>query len=106
VRSGELFSIIPLMGRADCVINAGLPFDLPVMKPFLVGTDSLWPGADALDAYPGFLDARIRHRRVSELLASVEGISREDAMDTALLPGDAVLREFIGGSTIRLPHND
>jgi uridine kinase len=106
VRSGELFSIIPLMGRADCVINAGLPFDLPVMKPFLVGTDSLWPGADALDAYPGFLDARIRHRRVSELLASVEGIGREDAMDTARLPGDAVLREFIGGSTIRLPHND
>jgi uridine kinase len=106
VRSGELFSIIPLMGRADAVINAGLPFDLPVMKPFLVGPDALWPSDAALDGYRDFLDARIRHQRVSELLAAVEGISREQAMDPALVPGDAVLREFIGGSTIDLPHND
>ena len=37
VRSGELFSIIPLSGSADCVINGGFPFDLPALKPFFAG---------------------------------------------------------------------
>ena len=37
VRYGELFSIIPLMGLADHVINGGFPFDLPALKPFFLG---------------------------------------------------------------------
>jgi len=106
VRSGELFSIIPLNGLADHHINGGFPFDLPVLKPFFSGPDSYLPPPSAFDPYPGFLDARVRYRRIRDLLDSVEGISREQALGTDLIPGDAVVREFIGGSTIQIPHNE
>jgi len=36
----------------------------------------------------------------------VGGVPAADLEDTRLLPGDAVLREFIGGSTIKIPHNE
>ena len=104
VRGGELFSIIPLMGQADHVVNAGLPFDLPVLKPFFTGPGGHLPTPDALNQYPGFLDAQIRYRRVKALLESVAGISKDEL--PGLIPGDAVIREFIGGSTIPIPHNE
>src|SRR5882762_3823842 len=43
VRWGELFSIIPLMGQADHVVNGGLPFDLPALKPFFTGDGGYLP---------------------------------------------------------------
>jgi DNA-binding NtrC family response regulator len=43
--------------------------------------------------------------RVKRLLDSVEGLTREQAERQDLIPGDALVREFIGGSTIRIPHN-
>jgi uridine kinase len=106
VRAGELLSIIPLKGLADCTINGGMPFDLPVLKPFFVGEDGIWPDEDDLNSYPSYLDAHIRYRRVRSLLDSVEGITLEQAADHRLIPGDAVVREFIGGSTIEIPHNE
>ena len=106
VRAGELFSIIPLKGMADVIINGGMPFDLPAMKPFFTATPGLWPSEEQLGNYPSFLDAHIRHRRVSHLLESIEGMSMKDVEDTAIIPGDAVVREFIGGSTIEIPHNE
>lgn len=106
VRAGELFSIIPLKGLADCVINGGMPFDLPVLKPFFVGDEGVWPSPADLKAYPSALDAQIRHRRVSKLLDSVVGLPLAVVSDPAIIPGDAVVREFIGGSTIRIPHNE
>lgn len=104
VRAGELFSIIPLMGLADHVVNGGLPFDLPALKPFFCGDNGIWPPPAAIDQYPGFLDARIRYDRVSRLLNSVEGLTLQQIQDW--IPGDAVIREFIGGSTLPIPHND
>jgi len=106
VRAGELYSIIPLKGLADVRINGGMPFDLPIMKGFFVGDAGLWPSAEDLANYPSFLDAHIRHRRVSSLLESIEGLSVDEVSDTRLIPGDAVVREFIGGSTIKIPHNE
>jgi len=106
VRAGELFSIIPLKGMADVVINGGMPFDLPVMKPFFAETPELWPTEEDLANYPSFLDAHIRHGRVCQLLDSVEGLTMRDVNDTTFIPGDAVVREFIGGSTIKIPHNE
>jgi uridine kinase len=106
VRSGELFSIIPLSGLADHVINGGFPFDLPVLKPFLCDDAGYLPRPAAVQAYAGFLDARIRFERVRSLLDSVEGLAREQLASFDIIPGDAVLREFIGGSTIRIPHNE
>ncbi|MEI6085107.1 MAG: ATP cone domain-containing protein [Verrucomicrobiota bacterium] len=104
VRWGELFSIIPLMGQADHVVNGGLPFDLPVLKPYFSGPGGHLPKAEDLNQYPGFLDAHIRYRRVKALLESVEGLTKEQL--AGIIPGDAVIREFIGGSTIKIPHNE
>jgi uridine kinase len=107
VRTGELFSIIPLMGLADHVINGGFPFDLPALKPFFVGAETaLLPRPEEMQQYPGFLDAQIRYDRVKRLLESVEGLTLQQATDPEILPGDAVIREFIGGSTINIPHNE
>lgn len=106
VRYGELFSIIPLMGLADHVVNGGFPFDLPALKPFFIGEGKLLPPAEAFGPYAGFLDARIRYDRIKALLESVDGFTEEQLAAGGLIPGDALLREFIGGSTIEIPHNE
>jgi uridine kinase len=106
VRSGELFSIVPLSGLADHVVNGGFPFDLPVLKPFFAGPDGYLPRPEDFESYTGFLDARIRYERVKSLLQSVEGLRKEQVRSCDLIPGDAVIREFVGGSTIKIPHNE
>ena len=106
VRYGELFSIIPLMGLGDHVINGGFPFDLPALKPFFLGADRLLPTLEDFAPYAGFLDARIRFDRVKTLLESVEGFTAQQLAAGGLIPGDTVIREFIGGSTIQIPHNE
>jgi len=106
VRSGELFSIIPLSGLADHVVNGGFPFDLPALKPFFAGPDGYLPRPKDFASYTGFLDARIRYERIKHLLESVAGLTREQAASREIIPGDAVIREFIGGSTIKIPHNE
>ena len=106
VRYGELFSIIPLMGLGDHIINGGFPFDLPAHKPFFVGQGGLLPSQEDFAPYAGFLDARIPYDRVKELLESAEGFTRQQVEKGDLIPGDAVIREFIGGSTIKIPHNE
>lgn len=106
VRYGELFSIIPLMGLADHVVNGGMPFDLAALKPFFLGEGNLLPKPEDFRQYTGFLDARIRYERVKTLLESVEGFSLAQVNGYDLIPGDAVIREFVGGSTVKIPHNE
>jgi len=106
VRYGELFSIIPLMGLADHVVNGGFPFDLPALKPFCIGEKGMLPKPEEFSPYAGFLDARIRYNRVKALLESVEGFTEKQISTREFIPGDAVVREFIGGSTIKIPHNE
>jgi uridine kinase len=106
VRAGELFSIIPLMGLADHVVSGGLPFDLAALKPFFVEPGGYLPKVEDFGPYQGFLDGRIRYDRVKTLLESVEGITREQADSYDIIPGDSVIREFIGKSTVKIPHNE
>lgn len=106
VRAGELFSIVPLMGTADHIVNGGFPFDLPALRSFFVGEGGLLPPREDLQAYSGFLDAQIRYERVRALLESVEGFTAEQVNGYDLIPGDTVIREFIGGGTIKIPHNE
>jgi len=106
VRAGELFSIVPLRGLADHAVNGGFPFDLPALRPFFIGNDGLLPRPEDFESYAGFLDARIRYERVKALLESVAGLEKAQLAPHDLIPGDAVVREFIGGSTIKIPHNE
>jgi uridine kinase len=106
VRSGELFSIIPLSGLADHVVNGGFPFDLPALKPFFCGPEGYLPRPEDFQSYAGFLDARIRYDRVKQLLDSVEALGKQEVRGYDIIPGDAVIREFVGGSTIKIPHNE
>lgn len=106
VRAGELFSIIPLMGLADHIVDGGFPFDLPALKPFFIGPGGYLPRREDFATYSGFLDAHIRYDRVRQLLESVKGLTREQVVTHDLIPGDAVIREFVGGSTIKIPHNE
>jgi uridine kinase len=106
VRSGELFSIIPLSGSADYVVNGGFPFDLPALKPFFAGPGGLLPKLEDFESYGGFLDALIRYEHIRRVMDSIEGLTIAQAADANIIPGDAVIREFIGGSTIKIPHNE
>jgi hypothetical protein len=106
VRAGELFSIIPLRGLADHSVNGGFPFDLPVLRPFFMGDGALLPKPEDFNSYAGFLDARLRYERVKTLLESVAGLDKSQVENYDIVPGDAVVREFIGRSTIQIPHNE
>jgi uridine kinase len=106
VRAGELFSIIPLSGLADHIVNGGFPFDLPALQPFFIGEAGLLPRPADFSSYRGFLDAHIRYERVKALLESVVGLEKEQVANYSIIPGDAVVREFVGGSTIKIPHNE
>lgn len=106
VRYGELSNIIPLMGLADHVINGGMPFDLAALTPFFLGERDLLPKPEEFREYAGFLDARIRYERVKTLLEAVDGFTLAQVQGHEFIPGDAVIREFVGGSTIKIPHNE
>ena len=76
------------------------------MKPFYEGSESILPRPEDFADYQGFLDARIRYRRVSRLMHSLEGLRKDQVQGFDIFPGDAVIREFIGGSTVKIPHNE
>lgn len=106
VRTGELFSILPLSGLADFKIHTGFAFELPAFKALLAGQPGLLPAPQELQKYASFLDAQTRYRKIGELLESIQGLTEPEVSSYDIIPGDAVSREFIGGSTIRIPHNE
>src|SRR6185369_12556080 len=52
VRAGELFSIIPLRGIAEFVVDGSFPFDLALLKPFFCGPGGTLPRPDEFKSYP------------------------------------------------------
>jgi uridine kinase len=99
VRKSELANIVPLWGRADALVNGGTPIDLPILKTFV---EAILPTEESLKRFPGHLDALLRLDRVKRLLASTVPLPQEEV---DRIPGDALIREFIGGSTLKIPHN-
>jgi uridine kinase len=95
VRRSELKHIIPFIRDADYILNGALPYELPFHKKH------------SYKHFPGFIeawagdrkrrDAFIRAERVFELLTKVEAYE-----DESIIPGDSLLREFIGGSIYKL----
>ncbi len=95
VRRSELKHIIPFIRDADYVLNGALPYELPFHKKHSYGH------------FPGFIkawagdrkrrDALMRAERVFEVLTRVKAYE-----DESIIPGDSLLREFIGGSIYKL----
>jgi uridine kinase len=90
VRSGEMRNILPYIPSADYIVNSGMPYELPVYQPKLGGYFEKWCGQYQDD--PLRQDAYTRAARVHALLQSIL-----PAPDDSMVPGDSVLREFIGG---------
>ena len=100
VRKSELANIIPLVHNTDIIVNGGMPFGVAALKHQL---EEIFPHESELEAYSQLLDPQIRLRRLSRVLNEVEAM---DDIGYDVIPGECVIREFIGGSTIKVPHND
>ena len=100
VRKGELKHIIPYIFSTDSVINAGMPYELPMLKKVL---KPIMPDRAFIKQLrsDGRLDPYIRGMRSISLIDAAAEIS-----DLGLVPGTSPLREFIGGSEFVIPHND
>ena len=93
VRAGEMHNIIPNAINADLIINSAMPYELSIYKTRLFERFKQWKEkfkGDTLRA-----DAFERACRISSMLSEIEALS-----DDSFVPGDSVIREFIGGSTL------
>jgi len=91
VRSSELRYIIPHLDSTDFIINTGLPYELPIYTDRMLDQFALWV-TDYQDN-PLRADAFHRAKRVLKLMDQIDPVN-----DDSAVPGDSVLREFIGGS--------
>lgn len=94
VRSGEMRHIIPNNIYADFIINSAMPYELSIYKGRLFDKFEKWTDKFAKD--PLREDAFARAKRVYEMLSEIPTLD-----DDSFVPGDSVIREFIGGSTLR-----
>ena len=95
VRRSELKHIIPFQGDTDYIVNGSIPFELPYLKEF------------TFQELPDYIkewqddskrrDAYIRAERIHKMLSQVI-----DFYDESIIPWDSLLREFIGGSVLKL----
>ena len=95
VRRSELKHIIPFIRNADYKLNGGLPYELPFHRKH--SYQYLPAFIEAWKDEPKRRDAYIRAERVHRLLSQVEACG-----DESIVPGDSLLREFIGGSVYKL----
>ena len=91
VRKSEMRNIVPYVNTADYIVNSGLPYELPIMRPKLYDGFVRW--VDQYQDDPLHVDALERAVRVRDLLAGVAPVESD-----AAIPPDSLLREFIGGS--------
>ncbi len=85
VRAGEKRNIFPYQEQADVMFNSALAYELSVLKPLVE---------------PLLLQVRSPRERIEaeRLLAF---LSWFEPYSTKNIPGDSILREFIGGSILR-----
>ena len=93
VRSSEMRNIIPYQGTTDFIINSAMPYELALYHPRLLNYFKEWEMKYKGD--PLRTDAYARAARIRPILESVHPIENDHP-----IPGDSVLREFIGGSTL------
>jgi len=91
VRRSELRYIVSRLRFADAVVNSFLPYELPILKNRLA---HLFPAfVEEASNDPGREDALSRAERILKLFQEVP-----DWNDESIVPGNSLLREFIGGS--------
>ena len=93
VRTGEMRHIIPNHINADIIINSAMPFEISIYKPKLIDSFQTWSEKYKNDVLRE--DAFQRASRVLQFLKAIISIE-----DDTFVPGDSVIREFIGGSTL------
>jgi len=95
VRRSEMKQIVPFLGTVDFVVNGSLPYELPLLKKHV--WDYFPDLVRHYEAHPERQDAIIRGRRLLEVLEQIKPATDDDE---SKVPGDSLLREFIGGSTL------
>jgi uridine kinase len=93
VRSSEKRTILPYSNTADYIVNTSMSYEIPLYRSRLFSKFTEWEKKYKDD--PLRSDAYVRAARVKKVLESIEPID-----DDSPVPGDSVLREFIGGSTV------
>jgi uridine kinase len=93
VRSSEKRNILPYSGTADYIVNTSMSFEVSIYRPKMLEHFKVWEKKYQGD--PLREDAYIRASRVRKMLEAIEPME-----DDSSIPGDSVLREFIGGSTM------
>ncbi len=93
VRSSEKRTILPYSNTADYIVNTSMPYEIPIYRPKLLTQFKEWEKKYAGD--PLREDAYARALRTMKMLNAIEPVEDESA-----IPGDSVIREFIGGSTM------
>jgi uridine kinase len=93
VRSSELRNIIPYGTSANFIISSGMPYEVPLYAHRLLNNFAEWE--KKFEGDPLKEDAHERSARLHKVLSSVTPVS-----DDSPVPGDSVMREFIGGSTL------
>jgi uridine kinase len=95
VRSSEKRNILPYCNTADYIVNTSMSFEVPVYRPKLLKHFKEWEKKYSND--PLRIDACERSARTRKMLEAIEPVE-----DDSPIPGDSVLREFIGGSTLNV----
>jgi uridine kinase len=93
VRSSEKRNILPYCNTADYIVNTSMPFEVPLYRPKLLDNFREWE--KKYEGDPLRVDAYERASRVRKMLEAIEPVE-----DDSPIPGDSVLREFIGGSAL------
>ena len=94
VRSGEMRNIIPNNIHSDFIINSAMPYELSIYKSRLYNNFKDWTEKFKND--PLREDAYTRAKRVYRLLSEIPTLVNE-----SFVPSDSVIREFIGGSSLK-----
>ena len=82
VRRGEKLYISPFKYKADILFDSSMEYEVPVLKHF------------ALRAFSEVPDGT---ERLDELRALLPALMEFEEIDSAVVPPDSILREFIGG---------
>ena len=94
VRTSEKRSIIPNHVNADFIINSAMPYELSIYKSKLKDYFKNWVIKFKDDALRE--DAYERAARVNLMLSEITPLD-----DDSFVPSDSVIREFIGGSSLK-----